>query len=355
MKRYWKSRVEADPGAILELTDIPVAELREFFSGKTGRENKTAMRDVVRSLAAKGRWRWGRCVGGGEECCEGGFHDTSEGLFRCLERRISRDVRREDAGAADAWLLPVARDGDVNLGGWMGGERSAGAGAWVEGGAGARPRGDVPSTPAMLLADAAKTDLDPEESGSIFAPTPGRLAELGVRSPGAASLGGSGGASRGRRARGRFRRRAVTRGERRDAGSSEYEFEEEYKHASFTQRQLWRKFEENPALSLMRGDASGMEWELSNVDQKDARATRVATIERALERVHLDAPDALLKLREHLLHPSLRPPPEEEEAEDGGGDDDAPASGTRRGVRFLRPMGGAGVRLRRHERPLPPR
>ena len=73
VKRYWKSRVEADPGAILELTDIPVAELREFFSGKTGRENKTAMRDVVRSLAAKGRWRWGRCVGGGEECCEGGF------------------------------------------------------------------------------------------------------------------------------------------------------------------------------------------------------------------------------------------------------------------------------------------
>ena len=36
VKRYWKSRVEADPGAILELTDIPVAELREFFSGKTG-------------------------------------------------------------------------------------------------------------------------------------------------------------------------------------------------------------------------------------------------------------------------------------------------------------------------------
>ena len=59
----------------------------------------------------------------------------------------------------------------------MGGERGAGAGAWVEGGVGARPRGDVPSTPAMLLSDAAKTDLDPEESGSIFAPTPGRLAE----------------------------------------------------------------------------------------------------------------------------------------------------------------------------------
>ena len=342
VKRYWKSRVEADPGAILELTDIPVAELREFFSGKTGRENKTAMRDVVRSLAAKGRWRWGRCVGGGEECCEGGFHDTSEGLFRCLERRISRDVRREDAGAADAWLLPVARDGDVNLGGWMGGERSAGAGAWVEGGAGARPRGDVPSTPAMLLADAAKTDLDPEESGSIFAPTPGRLAERVCGRP-APLLSADPEVLRADAVPEDDSAAApLPGGERRDAGSSEYEFEEEYKHVSFTQRQLWRKFEENPALSLMRGDASGMEWELSNVDQKDARATRVATIERALERVHLDAPDALLKLREHLLHPSLRPPPEEEEAEDGGGDDDAPASGTRRGVRFLRPMGGAG-------------
>ena len=144
-------------------------------------------------------------------------------------------------------------------------------------------------------------------------------------------------------------------GERRDAGSSEYEFEEEYKHVSFTQRQLWRKFEENPALSLMRGDASGMEWELSNVDQKDARATRVATIERALERVHLDAPDALLKLREHLLHPSLRPPPRR-----GGG-------GRRRRGRRRARLGNAtrgaisatdgrrGLRLRRHERPLPPR
>jgi hypothetical protein len=48
-----------------------------------------------------GKWRTWR----GNSCCcaGGGRHLTSHDLFQCLERRIPRDIKRDEAGDASVW------------------------------------------------------------------------------------------------------------------------------------------------------------------------------------------------------------------------------------------------------------
>jgi hypothetical protein len=100
------------------------------------------MRECVAERVDTGKWRVWRCCL--DSCRSGGLHLTSQELFRCLEAHIPRDVKREEAGDASTWLIPMALPSDVNLGGYIGG----GAGALSGGG------GEIAVAPSILSRDA---------------------------------------------------------------------------------------------------------------------------------------------------------------------------------------------------------
>jgi hypothetical protein len=150
VKAYWKDEVGKDPMAILSLTDIPLKQLRAHSEAVHSRgananaeEDNVLMRKCIAERIGTGQWRVWRCCLG-ETCASGGLHLTSQQLFRCLEKHIPRDVKREEAGDARAWLLPMALPADVNLAGYIGG----GVGALSGGG------GENAVAPRMLSRDA---------------------------------------------------------------------------------------------------------------------------------------------------------------------------------------------------------
>ena len=150
-------------GALLALTDVTLAEIREHC-GAAGlsKAEKAAARDAMRALAETGEWRGGTRAEAFDPAADPG----------AVARR-SPDVFREEAGDASAWLLPMALPSDVALDGWMR-EREGGGGG---------PAGDddekglaEPSPPPPLAA--ADALADDAIGAPPTAPTPAALARL---------------------------------------------------------------------------------------------------------------------------------------------------------------------------------
>lgn len=335
VKRYWKGQVERDPMAILSLTDVPLKSLREYCEGKFAttpepKKEMSIMRGIIRERIHAGRWRLWRCSKS-EVCCNNGLHLSPEELFKCLERRIPRDVKRDEAGDASTWLIPMALPSDVNLGGYVDGGKSEAMSRGkteTETGAVAGDKGEAGHVGKMLERDTNACACVPEVSCKLGKhatpaylancvggrPAPLLSADNEVFRPEAVEdewsqqqqQQGTSRFGRGMSSAANMRRGGAF-GAPDDAGSSSDE--ETYRCVSFDQINIMRNLEarDNYPSSFRNVVAAGMDWELPRSDDRELRAVRLALVHDALSRMHQD-PMHSMKLREHLLHPALLPP-----------------------------------------------